>query len=168
MTTYGAVTHMADPCQWLKRVWLVAAMALALFSCPSPAAAQARTVQSDQETLIELERRWNEALYEKDLDFLRRVLADDFTTVYEDGSRGDKARELALVESFNQHVDSAVQDDFTVRVDHDTAIVWFTLTLVGPKQGVPTTVVLRYIDVWAFRDGRWQAVSSQSTRVSPK
>src|SRR5262245_27570521 len=58
--------------------------------------AQLRGVKSDQETLIELERRWNQAFYAKDLDFLRSVLADEFVAIYDDGSRGDKARELAL------------------------------------------------------------------------
>ena len=32
-------------------------------------------------------------------------LADEFTATYDDGSRGDKARELALVTEFDQRVD---------------------------------------------------------------
>ena len=124
-------------------------------------------VQSDQQVLIELERGWNAAVYRQDADFVSSLLADEFIVTYDDGARGDKARELALVAEFNQQVVSAVQDDFTVRVYQDTAVVWFTLNLVGMRQGQRAELTLRYTDVWIQRDGRWQCVSSQSTRVNP-
>jgi len=123
-------------------------------------------VQSDQQVLIELERGWNAAVYRQDADFVSSLLADEFIVTYDDGARGDKARELALIEQFNQQVVSAVQDDFTVRVYQDTAVVWFTLNLVGMRQGQRAELTLRYTDVWVQRDGRWQCVSSQSTRVN--
>jgi ketosteroid isomerase-like protein len=129
-------------------------------------AAQRSPVESDQQILIKLERGWNEAVYRRDAAFVADLLADDFTVTYEDGSRGDKARELALVAEFNQQVESAVQEDFVVRVDRETAVVWFTLRLVGVKQGERAEVTLRYTDVWVMRDGRWKCLSSQSTRVN--
>jgi hypothetical protein len=46
--------------------------------------------------------------------------------------------------------------------------VWFTLNLVGVRQGQRAEVTLRYTDVFVLRDGRWQCVSSQSTRVNPE
>src|SRR5262245_19599233 len=104
-----------------------ALLATLLLAAPTTSVAQLRGVKSDQETLIELERRWNQAFYAKDLDFLRSVLADEFVAIYDDGSRGDKARELALTESFDQQVTSAIQDDFRVNVYGDTAVVWLTL-----------------------------------------
>jgi hypothetical protein len=131
-------------------------------------ASQRVDVKSDQEVLIELERGWNEAFYRKDVAFIEKILADEFMATYEDGSRGDKAKELALVAEFNQQVESAIQDEFTVRVYRDTAVVWFTLRLVGIKQGQRAELTLRYTDVWVMRDGRWQCVSTQSTRVNPK
>jgi hypothetical protein len=117
--------------------------------CTAPASAQRGPVRSEQETLIELERGWN----------------DEFTATYDDGTRGDKKKELELAASFNQAVESATQDDFVVRVYRDAAVVWFTLNLVGIKQGQRSPLTLRYTDVWVFRDGRWQCVSTQSTRV---
>ena len=130
-------------------------------------ASSTQPVQSDQQVLIELERGWNDAVYRQDADFVANLLADEFIVTYDDGARGDKARELALVAEFNQQVVSAVQDDFTVRVYQDTAVVWFTLNLVGMRQGQRAELTLRYTDVWIQRDGRWQCVSSQSTRVNP-
>ena len=118
-----------------------------------------------ERTLIELERGWNAAFYDRDIAYLDSVLADDFIVTYDDGARGDKARELALAESFNQQVVSATQDDFIVRVYGDTAVVLFTLRVVGIRQGQEAELTLRYSDVWVLRDDRWQCVSSQSTRM---
>ncbi len=123
-------------------------------------------VESDQQVLLKLEQRWNEAFYAKDIEFLESILAEDFVVTYDDGSRGDKAKELALAAEFNQNVESALQDEFTIRVYRDTAVVRFTLHLVGIKQGQRAELTLRYTDVWVMRDGRWQCVSSHSTRVT--
>jgi ketosteroid isomerase-like protein len=144
-------------CSVLAATWLVTA-----------SASQVAPVESDQQILIKLERSWNEAFYQKDIAFIQTILADEFIATYEDGSRGDKARELALAAEFNQQVESAVQDDFTVKVYRDTAVVWFTLRIVGIRQGQRAELNLRYTDVWVMRDGRWQCVSTQSTRVTPK
>ena len=132
------------------------------------ASASQTPVESDQQVLIKLERGWNEAFYRKDVAFIENILADELVATYDDGSRGDKAKELALVADFNQQVESAIQDEFTVRVYRDTAVVWFTLRLVGTKQGQRAEQTLRYTDVWVIRDGRWRCVSTQSTRVNPK
>jgi ketosteroid isomerase-like protein len=136
-------------------------------SCAVPVSASQR-VQSDQDVLIGLERGWNDAFYKRDVAFIERLLAEEFVATYDDGRMGDKATELALVEAFNQNVESAVPGDFSVRVYRDTAVVWFTLRLVGIKDGQRSEMALRYTDVWVVRDGRWQCVSSQSTRVAAR
>jgi ketosteroid isomerase-like protein len=131
-------------------------------------ASQRGPAESDQQILVKLEQGWNDAFYKKDVAFIKSILADEFTATYDDGSRGDKAKELALVSEFNQQVQSSIQDEFTVKVYQDTAVVWFTLHVVGIKQGQRAELTLRYTDVWVVRDGRWQCVSTHSTRMSPK
>jgi ketosteroid isomerase-like protein len=151
----------------LMRLFLLSCvLVLAAAALASPA--QRPEVQSDQEIIISLERAWNEAFYNKDLAFIETLLADEFIATYEDGSRGDKAKELALTKEFDQRVESAVQDEFTVKVFGDTAVAWFTLNLVGIKQGEKAELTLRYTDIWVMRNGRWQCVSVQSTRVNPR
>ena len=141
---------------------LATAWAVTVFASQSP------PVKSDQEILIELEQGWNEAFYRKDVAFIESILADEFIATYDDGSRGDKARELALAAEFNQQVESSIQDEFTVKIYGDTAVVSFTLRLVGIRQGQRTEITLRYTDVFVLRNGRWQCVSTQSTRVAPR
>ena len=134
--------------------------------CAAPAAAQG--VKSDQETLIDLEKRWNMAFHSGDVKFIDSILHDDFIATYEDGVRADKTKELEQAASFNQQIDASAMEDFTIRIYGNTAVVWFTLRLVGPIQGKPVEIALRYTDVWVLRDGQWKCVSSQSTRFNPK
>jgi ketosteroid isomerase-like protein len=123
-------------------------------------------VRSDQQILIQLERDWDEAFHHKDVGFIASVLADEFRVTYGDGSQGDKTRELTLAAEFNQQIDSSTMDEFTVKVYGDTAVVWFSEHLVGPSKGRQLAITLKFMDVFVMRDGRWQCVASQSTKVT--
>lgn len=139
----------------------------ALVWTASAGAAQPPAV-STEDTLIALERGWNDAVYARDVEFLDSILADEFVVTYDDGTRGDRDREIALVAGFNQRVISATQEDFVVRTYGVTAIVWFDLRVVGLRQGREAELRLAYTDVWVRRDGRWQCVSSHATRIDPR
>lgn len=145
---------------WRTTFFCLLAVAFAL-----PAAAQSRPVRSDQDILVQLERDWDAALRRHDVAFIDGILADEFVVTYDDGSRGDRAEELAQAASSNQQIDSSTQDEFMVKEYGDTAIVWFTLHLVGPSRGQTLQLNLRFTDVYVLRDGRWKCVSSHSTRV---
>jgi ketosteroid isomerase-like protein len=145
----------------------------ALFCCVlvtlvtvTAADAQDNRVRSDQEVLTQLERDWDVAFHSKDLRFIENVLADEFVVTYEDGSRGDKTKEIALAAQFNQQVESSTLDEFTVKVYGDTAVVWFTQHLVGMSKGSRLELAFRYVDVFVLREGKWQCVASQSTKVT--
>jgi ketosteroid isomerase-like protein len=130
-----------------------------------PAVAQSQGVKSDQAILMQLERDWDAAFRRNDAAFIDGILADEFVVTYDDGSRGDRAKELALAASFNQKLDSSTLDEFIVKEYGNTAIVWFALHLVGPSKGQTLELLYRFVDVFVLRDARWQCVSSQSTRV---
>lgn len=160
------VTNPPRPASYRLPATTYQLVAVILFAIPLPASAQPKPVLSDQEILIQLERDWHAAFLARDVATIATLLADDFIVTYGDGGRGDKAKELALTAEFNQQVDSSVQEDFIVKIHRDTAVVWFTQRMVGPVQGKPTELRYRYMDVWVFRDGRWQCIASQSTRVA--
>jgi ketosteroid isomerase-like protein len=147
-------------------MWYVrAGCVLAIVMAAATAASAQRRVKSDQETLIELEERWDAAFHNHDQKFIDTLLADEFVVTYGDGTRGDRAKELSLALDFSQQVDSSKLDEFIVKVFGNTAVVWFTQHLVGPVKGKPVAVDYRYMDVWVNRDGQWKCVASQSTRV---
>lgn len=138
-----------------------------LVAATAPAAQQRRApVRSDQQILIQMETDWDGAFERRDAKLIESFLADEFIATYSDGKRGNKATELKLATENNQQVDERELADFTVKVYGQMAVVWFTQTLTGPVQGKATTINFRYTDVWVLRDGRWQCVSSQSTRVA--
>jgi ketosteroid isomerase-like protein len=156
-------------------VWSASAPALAQAPRGAGTAASAASSQNrgaagktDEQVLIQLERDWDAAFQRKDSRFLASILADEFVATYGDGTRGDKAKELALADEFNQQVDSRTLNEFTVKVYGDTAVVWFSQQLTGPKQGKPVAVTYRYTDVFVRRGGRWQAVASHSSRVGER
>lgn len=140
---------------------------LAIFSAVTTTGAQTGTVKSDQQILVQLEQDWDAAFRRKDVRFIERVLADEFVATYSNGSRGDREKELALASEFNLQIDSSTLDEFIVKIYGDTAIVWMSQHLVGPSQGRQLEVTFRYVDVFVLREGRWQCVASQSTRVNP-
>jgi len=144
-----------------------ATVALLSLAFAAPAVAQSeRRVQSDQETLIKLERDWDYAFHHKDVAFIENVLAKEFVATYAEGQRADRDKELENARKFDQQIDSSVLDEFIVKEYGETAVVWFTQKLTGPSKGQPLTLTFRYMDVFVLRDGRWQCVASQSTRVT--
>ena len=145
---------------------LPALFLLALIWTVTVPASAFQRVPSDQQVLIQLERDWDEAFHHKDVAFIASVLADEFRVTYGDGTQGDKARELMLAAEFNQQIDSSTMDEFTVKIYGDTAVVWFSEHLVGPSKGRQLAITLKFMDVFVMRDGRWQCVASQSTKVT--
>ena len=112
-----------------------------------------------------MERDWDAALRRNDVQFIDSILADEFVVTYDDGTRGDRATELAVAATFNPKGESSRLDEFIVKEYGNTAIVWFTLHLTGSVQGRASELTLRYTDVYVLRDAKWKCVSSQSTRV---
>jgi ketosteroid isomerase-like protein len=146
----------------IRRVMLVACV---FVSCAAPAGAQSAPVRSDQDILIQLEHDWDAAFHRHDAAFIDRILAEEFIVTYDNGVRADRKVELQLATSLNENIESSELDEFIVKEFGNTAVVWFTLHLVGPIRGERVQTDYRFTDVFVLRDGRWQCVSSQSTRV---
>ena len=136
------------------------------FAAPAAAQSSQRRAQSDQEILIKLERDWDFAFHNKDVPFIENVLATEFVATYAEGQRADRATEIENAKNFNQQIDKSELSEFIVKVYGDTSVVWFTQKMTGPSKGQTITLTFRYMDVFVLRDGRWQCVASQSTKVT--
>ena len=93
-----------------------------------------RPVRSAQQILEQLERDWVEAVQRNDVEFVNNILAPEFVSTFDDGSRGDRVKELQLVKEFNQQIDKWTVEELTVKVFNETAVVWFTHRMTGPVQ----------------------------------
>jgi ketosteroid isomerase-like protein len=150
----------------LRRVRAVVVTGVVVFGSSGVVHAQASApVRSDQDILIQLEHDWDAAFHRHDAAFIDRILADEFIVTYDNGVRADRTLELELAKSLNENIESSTMDEFIVKEFGNTAVVWFTLHLVGPVNGERVQNDYRFTDVFVLRDGRWQCVSSQSTRV---
>jgi len=143
-----------------------AAILAAMLVLSGVAVAQQPTpVRSDQDILIQLEHDWDAAFHRHDAPFIDHILADEFIVTYDNGVRADRKIELQLATSLDENIESSTMDEFIVKEFANTAVVWFTLHLVGPVKGERVQNDYRFTDVFVFRDGRWQCVSSQSTKM---
>jgi len=143
-----------------------AVSALLVCGLAAPARAQSGPVKSDQDILIQLEHDWDAAFHRHDAAFIDRILADEFIVTYDNGVRADRRLELQLATSIDENIESSMLDEFIVKEFGNTAVVWFTLHLIGPVNGQRVQNDYRFTDVFVLRDARWQCVSSQSTKIT--
>lgn len=106
-----------------------------------------------------LNREYIDAARNGDAAWFERHMADDVLVILGNGRRLDKAAFLALFDE-PATIESLGLENVTVRVFGPTAQVdadapW---TLTDGQQGVS-----RYIDTYAWIDGRWQVISAQIT-----
>ena len=132
---------------------------------PSPSAAEpdAQASENVEKKIMQLERDWGDAVAKRDLVALDRILGDDHSVITKDGSVLTKIQELA------KHGESADElfdfEPMKVRVFGDTAIVTGGHREKSQYQGKDTSGHYRWMDVFVKRNGRWQAVASELTRV---
>ena len=124
--------------------------------------------QTDATTaaLVDIEQQLTKLILAGDRDGYSAFLADDWSVINTDGNILTK--EQVLREMFvtgQRQIDAIAVDDVKVRPLGDVAIVTGRTIASGKLRGATVTATLRFTDVFARRDGRWQIVASQGTRV---
>ena len=123
--------------------------------------------------VIKLEREWADANKTHNADAVRRIVGEDAVIVYPDGNVGTKATEVQTVESGAATADSFEMVDPKVTViNADSAFITGRSIIRNGKYKDPTTKKtidisgeFRFLDVYARRDGKWQVVASQATKI---
>jgi len=73
---------------------------------------------------------------------------------------------LARIGSSNIRLQSNTVDEINVNVYGNTAVVCGMATRKGVMDGKDISASVRYTRVYVMRDGRWQVVQFQQTRVA--
>jgi len=135
----------------------------ALLSCTNA------SPSSDQE-LIKLEDDWAQAMVKRDAARLSQFYGDDYVFTDADGVVSTKAKELEEITSGPYHETSYKFDDLQVRLFGDVAVVTGRNTIQGSWEDTQQSMSgpYRFTDVFVKRDGRWQCVASQASRVERK
>lgn len=132
-----------------------------------------RRPDSDAKRDIEaLEARLNDAIVKADRGFFDRIFADDFTHTNHAGVFRTKAQWMANHKfeagtPSNSPYSAFDVDDLSVRIYGDSAVVTGRSTPKGrDSKGVAITGQYRFIRVWVKRQGHWQVIAFQGTRVA--
>jgi uncharacterized protein (TIGR02246 family) len=127
-----------------------------------PAKPGATTVE---QALIQIEQEWNRATLAKDDKTVARIMADDWTGIDFGGATVTKAESLAELKSGESSNQSVELGPLTVRVYGNTAVVLGSDTEKSTYHGKDSSGKYAWMDVFVKRDGRWQAVASESTKI---
>lgn len=128
---------------------------------PVPSPTEIAGVPDDEDEvesqLTKLEEEWADANVKGDKEALERILADE----YVGGDNGHNKREYIDTLTPDPSIKSWEISDLTVDQDGDRATVKGTLK----DETAKGTDVYQFTDKFVWRDGRWQAVASKTTRV---
>ena len=124
--------------------------------------------------IIQLERDWANAVQNGDPETARRVMADDLTMINPDGSTSSKPEEVQAIQDKLVTMESweILEPKVTV-LDANNAFITGrgvikngTSKVPGSKRTIKISGEYRFLDVYARRNGKWQAVASQTTPIS--
>lgn len=137
---------------------------------PTPEKIDTAAIEAE---IVKLEREWASSTKNRDAETVRRVLADDIVITYPDGQTGTKDDEVRTVETGAVTMDSwdLLEPKVTV-LNADTAFITGRGVIKNGKYKDPNTKQtidisgeFRFLDVYARRNGKWQAVASQTTPI---
>ncbi len=127
-----------------------------------------------EKEVIKLEREWADANKTHNPEAARSVLADDAVIVYPDGSVATKADEVRTIESGAVTADAFEMIDPKVTVvNADSAFITGRSMIrngkykdAATKKTIDISGEYRFLDVYTRRNGKWQAVASQATKIA--
>src|SRR6185295_13919262 len=137
---------------------------------PAKEAYDAAAIEAE---IIKLEREWADANKTHSSEAVKRILSDSAVIVYPDGSTATKADEVKTIESGSITAESyEILDPKVTVIDADSAFITGRGVIKNGKNVVPgqkkpidISGEYRFLDVYAKRDGKWQVVASQTTKI---
>jgi ketosteroid isomerase-like protein len=140
---------------------------------PSPEKIDTAAIETQ---ITKLERDWADAVKNGDADTVRRVMSDDISIINPDGSITTKAEEVQAIQARVVTMESweILEPKVTV-LDANNAFMMGRGVIKNGKSKVPDSKQMidisgeyRFLDVYARRNGTWQAVASQTTPIQKK
>ena len=145
---------------------------LALMMAVTPSAFGQTTGQKGEpgnegeQQILALEREWYEARQKRDVKSLEQLLADDVTLINPLGQFGDKQRALKALGAGTTTLESYTLEEVQVRLYGNTAVTTGRATVKGQTGGDDFSGAQRFTRVYVQRNGRWQLVAHQTTRIT--
>jgi len=119
-----------------------------------------------EQELLKLERERAQATVKGDLAFLDRTTSDDYTGINEVGELRTKAELLDGFKAGSIKFVSNDVEDLNVRIYGNAAVVTGRAISKELYQGTDFGAEYRFTRVYVKREGNWQSVAYQSTRIA--
>jgi ketosteroid isomerase-like protein len=121
---------------------------------------------SAETELKALEQQWLDAYVKGDTAFLKTLEAEDWTFVDSDGTTLTKAQDIKELGDKTFVCKSASVSDVKVKTMGDNyAYVTGVVKMAGTYKDKDFSGDFRAVDVFERKDGKWQALYSQITKV---
>ncbi|MCH8621797.1 nuclear transport factor 2 family protein [Undibacterium sp. TS12] len=108
---------------------------------------------------------WDKAIIRKDRAAIEANMAEDFRQIDGEGDVETKASFVNGLVSAKLEIDPYTVEEFDVRLYGNVALLSGRTRMTGRYDGKPFKSHYRYIDIYAQRDGKWQIVSVQISKI---
>ena len=115
--------------------------------------------------IIDLDRKRMQAMVSKDVATLEAVLADDLIYTHSSARLDTKQSLIGAMASGATVYTGAEPADVNAQDLGDVVVLTGTAQMKVVSSGTPNAFGIRFVDVYAKRDVRWQMVTWQSTRL---
>ena len=115
--------------------------------------------------VIELDRKRMNAMAQKDLATLNELIADDLVYTHSSARLDTKQSLIGNMESGSTVYTSVVPSDVKAQDLGDTVVLTGSCKISVNTGGRANSFGVRFTDVYARRNGKWQMVTWQSTRT---
>jgi ketosteroid isomerase-like protein len=141
------------------------AVAVLVSWMPVVASAQGAGTKAVVDALTKQSDAWDKAIVRKDRAAIAANMADDFRSIDGAGTVETKPVFVDSLMDAKLTIDPYTVEEFDVRLFGDVALLSGRTKMTGTFDGKTFTSHYRYIDIYAKRNGRWQIVSVQITRL---
>ncbi len=115
--------------------------------------------------IIDLDKKRMQAMADKDIAMLTNVLADDLIYTHSSARLDTKQSLIGNMQSGSTVYQSVVPSDVKAQDLGDSVVLTGVAQIKVTANGNPLAFGVRFTDVYAKRDGRWQMVTWQSTKL---
>jgi len=138
-------------------------------TCISFAFGEDQRETTNEQEVRQMIQKYRSALLQRDIPMLEKIWADDYVFVNASGEVLTKAQRLSNLKSGATSLDSINdEENITVRVYQNSAVVTSRVTLKGQYGGKQISGQYRSTLVWVKGPAGWQLVSNQLTALATK
>ncbi len=120
---------------------------------------------SSETLLLDTAQRLAEAERQGDVRALEELIGTDYAGYDPSGRMQDRQGVLRAYVEGGVRVTVLEQRELRARIIGEAGLVSGVSALQGRQGEEPFDFTLRFLDVYAWRDGRWQLVASQDTHL---